>query len=285
MAAARETGSEKVAPIKLDTFAEKPKRSLSIAFKTKKVYEEESAVVRILYFAQDMDEDKKVDVFSHEWTSCPASLFESDPSLEQGYAMRKGNTADYLAAIKTSLGSSWEQINELPQSYDSTVLIVDAMSFIQKHQHLGCNTFFELQEKYRKQLLSSIPDNCDCIHFVGDRYDVSPAESLKAEEREKRVQGCPNKMKEYKPHDALPIPEWKGFIYNPLNKANLLDYIGEAWVAQKTSLPTGFSLILGGIFRHPGRTILLTTDCQIELPELSCEKHEEADTRMVAHIA
>lgn len=62
------------------------------SFKAKKVYEEESAVVRNLYFFQ---EDRKVEVFGYEWTSCPASLFEPDPSLDQSYAMRKGNKADY----------------------------------------------------------------------------------------------------------------------------------------------------------------------------------------------
>jgi len=161
----------------------------------------------------------------------------------------------------------------------------DGMAFIQRHQHLGSSTFRELQEKYLKQLLSGLPDNCDCIHFVGDRYDVSPAESLKGEEREKRMKTCPNKMTEYKPHDALAIPEWKSFIQNTLNKANLLNYMGEAWTAQHKSLPAGCTLILGGIFRDPGRAILLSADCQTELPELSCEKHEEADTRMFAHLA
>ena len=42
----------------------------------KKVYEEESAVVRNLYFVQDLDEDRKVEIF--------LSLFEPDPSLDQG---------------------------------------------------------------------------------------------------------------------------------------------------------------------------------------------------------
>ncbi|KAJ8403227.1 hypothetical protein AAFF_G00354440 [Aldrovandia affinis] len=256
-----------------------------MALKAKKVYEEESAVVRNLYFVQDLDEDKKVEVFSHEWTSCPASLFEPDLSLDQGYAMHKGNKADYLAAIKTSLGSSWREVDRLPPSDKPVIMVVDAMAFIQLHQHLGSSTFHELQVKYLKQLLSSIPDNCDCIHFVGDRYDVSPAESLKGEEREKRMKTCPSKMKEYKPHDTLAIPEWKGFVHNPLNKANLLNYMGEAWAAQYKSLPAGCTLILGGIFRDPGRTVLLSADCQVELPELSCEKHEEADTRMFAHIA
>ena len=153
------------------------------------------------------------------------------------------------------------------------------------YQHLGSSTFLQLQEKYIKQLLSSIPENCNCLHFVGDRYDVSPAESLKGEEREKRRKTCSSKMKEYTPYDTLNIPEWKAFVHNPMNKANLLNYMGGAWAAQNKSLPAGFTLILGGIFRDPGRTILLSADCRTELPELSCAKHEVADTRMFALIA
>jgi len=60
LSAARETVSEKVAPVKLTTFATKPKKLLSIALKSKKVYEEESAVVQNLYFVRDMDEEQKV---------------------------------------------------------------------------------------------------------------------------------------------------------------------------------------------------------------------------------
>lgn len=114
---------------------------------------------------------------------------------------------------------------------------------------------------------------------------VNPAESLKGEEREKREKTRHGKLKEYRPHDTVAIPEWKGFVQNPLNKANLLNYMGEAWAAQHEALPPGFTLILGGVFRDPGRAVLLSEDCHIELPELSCEKHEEADTRMIAHIA
>ena len=256
-----------------------------MAHKVVKVYEVESAVVRSLYFVQELGEDKKVDVFSHEWTSCPASLFEPDPSLDQGYAMRKGNKADYLAAIKTSLDKSWRQEDVLPPSNMPGVMVVDAMAFIQRHQHLGSSTFHELQEKYLKQLIRCMPDNCNCVHFVGDRYDVSPAMSLKGEEREKRKKTCPSKMKEYEPHGTLAIPEWKVFVHKSMNKANMLNYMGESWVAQNKSLPAGFTLILGGIFRDPGRTILLSSDCLMELPELSCEKHEEADTRIFARIA
>lgn len=61
--------------------------------------------------------------------------------------------------------------------------------------------------------------------------------------------------------------------------------MGEAWIAQNKLLPEGCTLILGGIFCDPGRTVLLSANCQVQLPELSCEKHEEADTRLFAHIA
>ena len=228
LAEARRTNSEKIAPIKLVTFTTKPKKSLSMALKAKKVHKGESAVARNLYFEQDLHENKKIEVFNHEWTSFPASLFESDPSLDQGYGMCKGNKADYLAAMKTSLPNLWRDEHTLPPSNKPVVIVIDSMAFIQQHQHLGSKTFHELQEKYLKKLLSSISDNCDCIHFVGDRYDVSPAESLKGEEREKRMKTFLSKMKEYKPHDTLIIPEWKSYIYNPVNKALLLNYIGEA---------------------------------------------------------
>ena len=134
-----------------------------MALKTKQIYEEESAAVRNLYFVQDLDADKKVEVFNYEWTSCPSSLFKADISLDQGYPMSKGNKADYLAAIQTTLGSAWIQRNMHPSSTSNSpvVMLVDAMAFIRKYQHLGSGTFYDLQEKYLKLLLRIIPDNCN----------------------------------------------------------------------------------------------------------------------------
>ena len=91
--------------------------------------------------------------------------------------MRKGNKADFLAAMRTSLGSSWTEVEKPPLSNMSVALIVDAMTFIQRHQHLGSSTFHALQAAYLKQLPTSVPDNCHCIPFVGDSYDVLPTES------------------------------------------------------------------------------------------------------------
>ena len=58
--------------------------------------------------------------------------------------------------------------------------------------------------------------------------------------------------------------------------------MGESWTSKHTSLPAGFTLILRGVFRDPGRTVQLSVDRAFELPELSCEKH---DAGIFAHMA
>ena len=62
----------------------------------------------------------------------------------------------------------------------------------------------------------------------------------------------------------LAIPEWKGFVHNPLNKSNCLNYMGESWTSKHTLLPAGFTLILRRVLRDPGRTVQLYVDRAFE---------------------
>ena len=121
------------------------------------------------------------------------------------------------------------------------------------HQHLGDRTFHELQVKYLKQLLSSILDNCDCIHLVVDQWCLPSWKSEGEEWEENR--NMPQQDEEYKLYSIVAISEWKSFVHNPVNRANLLNYMAEAWIAQKKALPVERTLILGEIFLDPGRTI------------------------------
>ena len=192
--------------------------------------------------------------------------------------MRKVNKADYLTSIRASVGNVWTETATLPSTAESAVLIVDAMAFIQRNQHMESTTFSELQQKYLKQLMSNRPPNCNLIHFVRDRYDVSPSENLKYEERARIEKSGKRKSKEYQPCDALPVPEWKNFMQNPNNKANLMNFLGESWAHQNSHL--------GSVFKDPGRTLLVSHGSEArDLPELSCRRHEEADTHMFAHMA
>ena len=181
--------------------------------------------------------------------------------------MRKENKADYSATIQTALASAWIQKDTLLSSNSPVVMLVDAMAFIQKYQHLGSDKFYDLQEKYKKLLLSIIPNNCNCVHRVGDRFDVSPELSLKGEERERR-----SKITNHT-STSLPFLIEKSFVHNPLGKTNLLNYMGESWTSKHTLLSAGFTLILGGVFHDPGRTVQLSVDRAFELPETSIFAH------------
>ena len=157
------------------------------------------------------------------------------------------------------------------------------MAFIKRFQQFRSKTFFDLQDNYLKKLPSLRPAGCDVIHFVRDRYDVGDLVSLKGEEREKRTKG--KTSKEYDPQDTLLIPDWGLFMMNPKNKSNLLHYLAKAWERQHGNLPQGVHLMVGDCLRDSGCTLDLISAGVAIIPELSCALHEEADTRMFAHIS
>lgn len=280
---AQRDGSSTVGNVKLATFVERTRKAQSVAQKAKKVYEDESSVIRHLYFLQNMDNDQKVETFSHEWTSYPSSLFEPDPALPCGYGMRKGNKADFVIGIQKELGESWIEKDQMPTSTHSSHFIIDMMAFIHHYRNVDCTTFEELQQKYLTILLATKPTNCDSISVVGDRYDVDSSKSLKLEERMKRDKPA-GPGKTYDIQDRLPIPQWKNFIAHHPNKAALLNFIATSWMKNAHLLPQGFKLVLGGMLRDPGKTVLVSTTETTVVPELCCSSHEEADTRIFCHL-
>ena len=89
----------------------------------------------------------------------------------------------------------------------------------------------------------------------------------------------------YEISDNLAIPQWKSFIANDSNKAALQNYLAVSWEKHMKELPRGFQLIVGGLASDLGKTLLLTAAGSSEIPDLSCTDHEEADTRIFAHIS
>ena len=72
---------------------------------------------------------------------------------------------------------------------------------------------------------------------------------------------------------------------NHKNKANLLNYIAWSMLMHPKMLPTDMTFILGGMMEDSGHTIILRNGVSNIISDLSCEKHEEADTRIFAHLA
>lgn len=267
---------------KLVTFATQKKRKQEKGKHVAKVYQDESSVTRALCFVQGARDEVRLQAFCHEWTDYPASLFEPDHRSPQGFSMRKGNKADYLSAIYNYIGNGFKNVDRLADSDLKTVYAIDAMAFIQRFQTLGAKTFRELSASYLHKLIELKPVGCDIVHFVGDRYDIPDDVSLKCDERLRRDQS--KFSPEYIPFGNLDIPDWNSMLKNPVNKGNLLNYLATSWSQNTHEFPEGFNLVLGGTFKNKSRTVIVSKGQCEQLDTLSCSAHEEADTRIVAHI-
>ncbi|KAG1679025.1 Protein CASC3 [Nymphon striatum] len=149
-----------------------------------------------------------------------------------------------------------------------------AMAFIQPFNTLGSSTFGQLQERYRDKFLNMKPRHCTEVHFVGNQYDFE-LKSLKCDERQRRESNI--NLPEYVPADSMKIPDWKTLLSNSCNRTNMLSYLASRW-SQEASWPAGFCLVLGV-------NAQATQTEHTDVDELYCPNHEEADTRIFAHIA
>ena len=75
----------------------------------------------------------------------------------------------------------------------------------------------------------------------------------------------------------------KSFISSSQNKANLLEFLSVSWKESAINL-SEIKLFLGGMCKDSGDTLAFTNGHWSRVESLSCEKHEEADTRMMAHL-
>ena len=82
--------------------------------------------------------------------------------------MRRGNKADYVVDMKSQLGDSWIEEDNLPPT-DGNVLLVDAMAFIHRQQDTGCKKFLNMATRYLHKLLMFRPPGCNMV--IGQMYD------------------------------------------------------------------------------------------------------------------
>ena len=85
----------------------------------------------------------------------------------------------------------------------------------------------------------------------------------------------------YLPTDNPCIPAWNEFLKNPKNKENLLRYLASSWSSRYYSLPEGVTLSV----TVAAEAVCITNLGVAKIEELTCPLHEEADTRIFAHIA
>ena len=80
----------------LTTFASKTHKAKS---SFAKIYQNESAVTRALFFYQSAENETRKIAFSHEWTDYPSSLFDLGCRLEDKYTMHKACKSHFLRKV------------------------------------------------------------------------------------------------------------------------------------------------------------------------------------------
>ena len=277
---AKQSKSSKIEGPKLTTFCKRVGNKK--VPKEISVYKTEVTVTRVLCFLQESNAQEKHEAYSHEWTDYPSSLFEESTKSEARFVMRKGNKSDFLSYLQSDIISITEVQLLPPDSKLQTAYYVDAMAFLQRFQNMGKVICGELPKCYLQKLLQMKPKDCNQIHFIGDRYDFNNDISLKNDERQRRTTS--NVGPAYEISRGMKIPIWKNFMENPNNKARLLAFISNEWCEHSDWIPDGVSVFLGGTFEASGKAVCIGNKTVIVIPQLSCDDHEEADTRIFAHI-
>ena len=135
--------------------------------------------------------------------------------------------------------------------------------------------------QYRHKILQLKPINCNHIHLIGDRYDFDVISSFKQDERKRR--GNSVLTPEYIPLDNLEISDWKASLSNPHNKSNLLHYMTRNLF--QGNLPDDTEVTFGGMHSDRGKAISISNAETAFVESLGCMNHEEADTRIFAHMS
>ncbi|KAK7081099.1 hypothetical protein SK128_002188 [Halocaridina rubra] len=115
-------------------------------------------------------------------------------------------------------------------------------------------------QEVQEQTLEHETQTCIEVHFVGDQYDFG-LKSLKGDEHQR--------LPEYVPVDSIKIPDWKIFLSNRCNKANVLSYLASRWFLE-SSWPNGFCLVLGV---NAQETHVMQME-HTSVDELYCPNHE-----------
>ena len=173
----------------------------------------------------------------------------SPPSLSDGEIIRQGSKSDLIPCIEKTIETS----DDKPAPY---VLILDGAATVQMLTPRLCKTFLEYSDKIFLPYLSNSVENVQ-------RLDVTRAQ--RGKETRKRVL----------PSATMP-QNWQTFLRSEENKKELCAFLSQ----QAAKIETNGKQV---IVTH-GKDVLCYPSTYSS-KKLSPCSHEEADTRMMVHVA
>lgn len=185
------------------------------------------------------------------------------PALSADGNLRLGSKADLLSCLE-SVSDICKQ--ECP-TVDGTVL--DGAAIVQMLHPNQCKTFSDYATKVFIPYVRSQLSRVSRLDLVWDQYK---SDSLKATTRFKRGSGSRRKVL---PSADLPR-NWADFLHNASNKTELFQFLNNS--------------VFSSIGIVDGKQIVLTEGSHAlchdsVVPSLDLCSHEEADTRMLLHVA
>lgn len=209
-----------------------------------------------LYISCQTRDGNLEEFFRHENQACP-------PALSDEGRLHFGTKSDLIACLE-------EVVNAQSEAPASTCLVLDGAVVIQMLKPGSASTFGKYAREIFVPYLASQMQRATRLDIVWDRYLKL---SLKGAAREKRGQGIRRRVTE-----AAPIPgNWQQFLREDSNKTELFTFLSK--IALETLQIDGKQLVV-----TDGEEVLCNPPVN-DLEELSPCSHEEADTRMLLHVA
>ena len=209
----------------------------------------------------------------HECSKVPPSLFNEDGTMRAA-----GTKSSPVKILKEETEVTTSDL--LPQGDWKTAVVVDAMHAIRRWSFKTNETFGDIAERYKEQLLKDVPAGTKIIHFCCDRYSER---RLKSAEQQHRY-GQLRQVKVFEVSEQYKTPDPQEFFSVSANKAALLNFLCETWSNSEQQNPALGStcLYLGGGFNEETKTILITEGATTDIAALESTQ-QEADTRVMLH--
>ena len=248
------TVMEPIKKNKLALFSRPPTREKSKSSLQVSSLKADCSLFSRLYIACQSRDGDLQDFFRHENQACP-------PSLSQDGKLRMGTKSDLLGCLEGCCTTP------KPDAPDTNVTIIDGAVLVNILKPMAAKTFTEYALNVVCPYIQSRLQHADRVDIVWDQYQEN---SLKTQTRNKRGKGIRRRVEG---RTSLP-QNWQQFLRVDANKTELFAFLAE----HISRLQTDKQVVTtygAQVLSIPPRDTSLLAPCS----------HEEADTRMILHLA
>ena len=222
--------------------------------------------------------EKNVKLFSQLYIGCQIRRGNMDdffkrenspfpPSLSDMGQQRQGTKSDLLDCLEQCAPS-------IKGVTDVDAIVIDGAVIIHMLKPGSCRTFEDYAQNVFKPYITSKLSKVNRLDVIWDRYF---ANSLKQSTREKRMHHGSAQRRRVLSDSPIPI-NWEGFLRIEENKDELFCYLSESMKAYDTRNKVLVST-LGKSVITAGQNVIMNME------GLQPCSHEEADTRILLHVA